>query len=178
MNLKFSIIALLILLSPTQAMLRPEKFQVADSRKVPRYTVDGVVIGGDAAIDQVVVDDIRFSQKEKYERIVVNLIGLKEGAPAPIARPPYFQVEVSPDQRRVMLSLWGRPQINFDPKIVQARLKKSYLIDKVDLLPKLEPEIWNFVIHLKSGHAVEIFELKSPVRIVMDIRRKSAKVID
>src|SRR4051812_48093578 len=83
------------------AALKPEKVHVADAKKTEAYIQDGMIVGGDQAIDDVVVKDIRRAANAGFERIVIDLEGNRGGEPAAISRPPYFQLAVSPEEKRL-----------------------------------------------------------------------------
>lgn len=154
--------------------LRPEKVFVADSQKTKFYVPDGLIVGGDEAIDDVVVLDIRHSRNQGFERVVIDLEGNKNGEPAAIQRPPYYQVEVSQVMKRLVFTIWGKPKLAFDAAKVKAAFGRSKAVKRVQLLPILERDRWMFVVHLAGDHPVEIFELNHPVRIIADLRSGAA----
>jgi hypothetical protein len=164
------IFALLALPTLVQAELRPDKVHVADSKKTQAYIRDGLITGGDKAIDEVMVKDIRRAANAGYERIVVDLEGTANGEPAAINRPPYFQISVTPDERRIVFTIWGKPKLGFDSRRVVNAFKRSTVIQSVELLPRVEDNTWSFVFGLKGESPVEVFELSNPVRIIMDIK--------
>ncbi len=157
-----------------RAALRPDKVHVADAKKTQAYVRDGLIVGGDAAIDDVTVRDIRRATNRDFERIVIDLEGTLAGEPAAIQRPPYYHVAVTPDEKRLVLTLWGRPKLAFDSGLVVRTFKKSSVIGTVELLPRLDDESWTFVLGLKEGSPVEVFELSNPVRIIVDIKSSGA----
>ena len=69
------------------AELRPEKVYVAENRKTQTYIKDGLIVGGDQAIQDVIVKDIRRAKNPLFERIVIDLEGNQGGEPAVIQRP-------------------------------------------------------------------------------------------
>ena len=156
--------------SPVKLELRPEKIHLAEARKNQAYVKDGLIVGGDRAIDDVVVKNIRRAPNSGFERWVIDLEGNRSGEPAAIQRPPYFQVAVTPDEKRLIFTLWGKPKLGFDSRKTIAALKKSPLVEDVALFPRLEDERWMFAINLKSGRPIEVFELSNPVRIIVDIK--------
>lgn len=163
--------ALLLFFSPqAQAALDPQKVFNADLRKNKFYVKDGLTVGGDRNVDDVVVLAIRHAVQPDYERFVVDLEGNGEGESIAIQRAPYYQVAVQPDSSRVVVTVWGSPKIGFDPKKAMTKLKTNSVVSKVELLPILEKDRWSFVVHLKTPSAVEVFELSNPVRIILDIR--------
>lgn len=79
---------------------------------------------------------------------------------------------VTPDERRLIFTLWGNPKLGFNPKKVLSAFKNSSVIQSISLLPQLENELWMFVLELKTDSAVEVFELTNPLRVIMDIQQK------
>ena len=154
----------------SHALLKPEKVRVADSKKTQSYLKDGLVTGGDRAIDDVMIREIRRAANPGFERLVIDLEGTQHGEPAAVARAPYYQVAVNPDEKRLVFTLWGNPKLGFDPKKVLGAFKRSPVVDTIQLLPKLEDKTWTFVVNLKSGRPVEVFELTDPARIIVDIK--------
>jgi hypothetical protein len=150
--------------------IKPEKVFTADTQKNKFYVKDGLIVGGDRNINEVIVLDVRHAMQAGYERLVLDLEGNREGESIAIERAPYYQVDVSPEMSRVVVTLWGKPKVTFDPKEVASRFKKSIAVRKVELLPILEKDRWTFVVHLKKGVPVEVFELANPVRIIMDLK--------
>jgi hypothetical protein len=75
---------------PAFAEIRPEKIHVADTNKTKSYVHDGLITGGDRAIDSVIVKDIRQSKNPGFERIVIDLEPFQGGETPAIQRPPYF----------------------------------------------------------------------------------------
>lgn len=154
----------------TFAALKPEKIHLADARKTKFYLKDGLVVGGDRAINDVVVKDIRRALNPGFERIVIDLSGNKNGESVAIPRPPYFQVAVTPDEKRLTFTVWGKPKLAFDAKKILQAFKKSPVVSSVELYPRVEDESWTFVMAIKGGKPVEVFELSNPVRVIVDVR--------
>jgi hypothetical protein len=152
------------------AALKPEKVHTSDARKTEAYIKDGLFVGGDRAIDDVVVRDIRRASNGQYERVVIDLQGTQGGDSAAIPRPPYYHVAVNPDEKRLVFTLWGHPKLAFDSKKVVAGFKQSGIVSHVELLPRVDDDSWTFVIGLKSDKPVEVFELTNPVRVIVDIK--------
>jgi len=156
------------------AAVEPQRVFQADGKKTKRYLADGVVVGGDAAIQSVRVKEIRRAANlEGFERIVIDLEASRaDGEPTALARPPYYQVSINPEERRLIYTLWGKPQLDFNaPKVVEA-FKKSPVIQSVELLPPVHSDQWSFVLNLKTGRPAEVFDLSGPARIITDIRLK------
>lgn len=156
----------------------PDLVRTAEPRKSSAYLKHGLFVGGDRDITDVVVQGIRHSKGSDYERVVIDLVGNKQGDPVAIQRPPYYQIAVNPELRRLMVTLWGKMKLEFDPmKIAQVGQgkKSSNLLKGFSLFPPLEQDRWSFEIKLKSEAPVEVFELSDPVRIIVDIRNATAQ---
>jgi hypothetical protein len=150
--------------------LRSDHVHTADAKKTQAYVADGLFVGGDRAIDDVVVKDIRRAANKGYERMVIDLEGTRGGEPAAIKRPPYYQVAVSPEEKRLVVTIWGRPKLAFDSWKVIHAFAKSPVVANMELLPKVDEDSWTFVVGLKMGKPVEVFELGDHARIIVDIR--------
>lgn len=152
------------------AALKPEKVSVAEAKKTKVYVLDGVIVGGDWAIDSFKVSGIRRAANPGYERIVVDLEGSRAGEPVALERPPYYHVAVSHGAKRVVVTILGRNQLTLAPDKVAAAFKKSKLISSVDLMPMMEKDRWSFVMNLRAPGSVEVFELALPTRIILDVK--------
>ncbi|MEK7691149.1 MAG: hypothetical protein AAB425_09025 [Bdellovibrionota bacterium] len=153
------------------AVLTPTAVHPADGQKKNAFVTDGLITGGDRSITDVVIKDIRRGPNAGFERIVIELEGNLNGNPAPISRPPYYQVAVSPEERRLVVTIWGSPKLQFPPSRIHAAFKKSALVNNVELLPKIEDDLWTFVLNLREGKSVEVFELTNPARVIVDIQK-------
>jgi hypothetical protein len=170
MKVLLTVSLLLAVSASARAELRPEKVYIAEARKTQTYIKDGLIVGGDQAIQDVVIKDIRRAKNGLFERVVIDLEGNQNGEPAAIQRPPYYQVAVTPDEKRLVFTVWGKPKLGLDAKKVNAAFKNSQSIQDVQLYPKVEKDSWTFALDMKAGQAVEVFELSDPVRIIIDIR--------
>ncbi len=160
--------------APARAEVKPDRVFTAEARKTEKYVKDGMIVGGDKAIDDVAVKDIRRASNSGFERIVIDLDATRGGQEPAIQRPPFYQVAVTPDEKRVVFTIWGKPRLEFDAKKVIAAFKKSAVVQNVALLPRVDEDSWTFAFELKGDHPVEVFELSNPVRITMDIKSKAA----
>ncbi|MCM2279680.1 MAG: hypothetical protein NDJ89_16520 [Oligoflexia bacterium] len=156
------------------AELRPEAVHLADNKKSQAYIRDGLITGGDSAVNEFIVRDIRrASNPGGFERIVIDLEGNRNGEPVAIDRAPYYQVAVTPDEKRLVMSIHGKPRLGFDARKVSMLMRKSPVLTGVLLLPAVEEDLWTFSVDLKDERPVEVFELSNPVRVIIDIRNKS-----
>lgn len=172
------ICALFLIPSLAYSEIRPEKIFVADSKKNELYRKEGLITGGDRTISDVIIKDIRRAvnpgqgTNRAYERVVIDLTGTRNGESAAIPRPPYYQLAMRPSEKRILISIWGKPQLAFDSRKVMAAFHKSSVVSQVSLLPKIEDDLWTFSIDLKQDSSVEVFELTTPVRLIVDIAKK------
>ncbi len=157
--------------TPPTSGLKADQIHVAQSRKTETYIRDGLVVGGDRAITDVAVTGIRRAANPGgFDRIVIDLQGSRDGEPAAVTRPPYYQVALNGLENRISVTVWGNPRLNFDAKKVQEAFKKSALVEQVQLFPRLEDDTWTFSLKLKPKSPVEVFELSNPLRVILDIR--------
>lgn len=148
-----------------QGGVNPDKIHSVDLKKSKSYIRDGLFVGGDAQTADVNLKDIRFATNKEYERLVMDFAG---GA----GRSPYFQVDVSPEMGRIVVTVFGKVKLGFEPKLVSKAFLKSALIQKVELLPQIETDRWTYALTLKDGKRpqVEVFELGAPSRAIIDLK--------
>ncbi len=159
---------------PASGAIKPERVHTAEAKKNNFYVRDGMVVGGDRSVDQVIIKDIRRAANPAYERVVIDLEGNRGGEPTAIPRPPYYQVAVTPDEKRLIVTVFGAPRLNFDSGKVAAAFRKSKAFREITLLPAIEKDTWTFAFEMKNVAPVEVFELSNPVRIIIDV--KASKV--
>lgn len=150
--------------------LRSDHVHQAEGKKTNVYIKDGVFVGGDRAINQVTVKEIRRSVNPAYERLVIDLEGSRSGEPAALNRAPSFHVAVNPDEKRVIVTITGKSKLAFDSKKIVSTFKHSRLIRSIELYPQVEEDSWMFTLNLKTGRPVEVFELTDSARIIIDLR--------
>jgi hypothetical protein len=147
-------------------------------RKTEKYLRAGVVTGGDSALTEYEVREIRrgIQATAGHERWVIDLKPSRAGGEPPaVERPGYFHVGIHQDERKLTVSLSGRGSFSFNKKRVIAALKKSPLVSEVSLLPPVDPEVWIFSIQMKTPFEVEVFELSAPARVILDVRAQKEK---
>lgn len=150
--------------------LKPDDVYLSGPKKTNVYVRDGLYVGGDRSIKDVVVLGVRLGKKQGYERVVLDLEGTTNGEPSALPRPPYYQLEVSPTMKRLVMTVWGDPKLEFDARAVFRNFKKSKAVDQVRLYPQLDSDRWTFALNLKEGYSAEVFELSNPVRVIVDIK--------
>lgn len=147
--------------STAGAALEPNPVREALPKKTENYLKEGVISGGDQEVRAGVVKNIRRAINGNFERIVIDLDAEKAS---------YFQAAIEPEQRRILVTLFGSPKLGFNAKKVTEDFKKSPLISHVELFPKIEDDAWTFALHLRAAIPVEVFELTSPTRIILDLK--------
>lgn len=147
------------------AALDPNQVREALPKKTESYLKEGVISGGDRETRAGMVRNIRRALNGNFERIVIDLEA---------ERAPYFQAAMEPEQRRIIVTLFGSPKLGFNAKKVAEDFKKSPLVSHVELFPKIEEDSWTFALHLRAAVPVEVFELTSPTRIILDLKGGSA----
>lgn len=164
------LLALLLVSGFASAAVKPEKVYLAEGKKSDHYIRDGLITGGDQAMNGFVIRDIRRAANQGFERIVIDMESGRSGEAPAIDRPPYYQVSVTPDEKRLVFTLYGKPRLAFDSKKIVAAFKRSAVVDKVLLYPTFDDTFWTFALELKAGRGVEVFELSNPTRVILDIR--------
>lgn len=153
------------------ALIAPAQIHLSETKKNKSYISDGLILGGDRTVDEVSIKDIRHASNLGFERIVIDLDSTR-GSEKKVQRPPYYQVSINPEEKRLVFTLWGKAKLDFDPKKVMSSFKQSSMIQNIMLLPTLEDDSWTFAIVMKSTSPVEVFELTHPVRLILDFQKK------
>lgn len=143
------------------AALEPNEVREALPKKTESYLKEGVISGGDRDARAGMVKNIRRAINGNFERIVIDLDGEKA---------PYYQAALEPEQRRILITLFGSPKLGFNAKKIVEEFKKSSLVSHVELFPKIEEDAWTFALHLRAAVPVEVFELTAPTRIILDLK--------
>lgn len=155
------LLPLALLGSTAVAALEPNQVREALPKKTESYLKEGVISGGDREVQAGLVKNIRRAVNGGFERIVIDIDA---------ERAPYYQAAVEPAQRRILITLFGNPRVGLNAKKITEDFKKSPLVSRVELLPKVEDDAWTFALHLRSAVPVEVFELTSPTRIIFDLK--------
>ncbi len=167
-----------------QAEIRPEKVRIADLQDRGKNNKDafireGLVTGGDSAVGEFTLELVRwgvpFTGKDRTERVVFVLKNVAhQGKSLTVQRPPFFQVSVSAEQRRIVMTFKGKPRLDFDVKKTSSALvTKQSAFKKVHFFPVLEEKSWTLAFDLKAGYAVKVSELSNPVRVILDVKTGS-----
>lgn len=136
--------------------------------KKNQYQRDAVLWGGDALANPMVLDNIRWAPNKGFERVVIDLSG--EGSGWESKTPPYFQVGISSNERKVLVSIRGIAQRKLTAEKLAKSLSRSPLVASTYMAPAVEGDLASFEVQLKKPAQVEAFYLVNPPRIIMDIR--------
>ncbi len=148
---------------------RPGPRYEVKEQKTNAYISSGFFAGGDKSTTIVKLKDIRCGKPTKeYERIVLDLESQTEKQAM-----PYFQVQVAPEEGRMVLSVWADVQYDFDIQKTQKTFLKSKKIKKLNVVPRLEDglAIVEFTLHPDKAKNIkfEVFQLYKPNRIIVDL---------
>src|SRR5688572_29618323 len=105
------------------AGFNPDQVYTADGKKMNTYIREGLIVGGDRSVSDVVVLDLRHAINRDYERVVLDLGANETEKKLNLERPPYYQMDVSPEMKRIVVTLWGKPKLGFKTD----RLKKAFM---------------------------------------------------
>ncbi len=142
---------------------------LARSKKTQHYLKEGAVVGGDQAIDEASIVNIRRAPNADFDRIVIDLEAFKQGESPAIQRPPFYQVAIEHALKKLTFTFWGRPSLKFNAHAVGQAFFNHGSVAFIELFPRLEELSWTFSLSLKEFSAVEVFELTHPLRIIADI---------
>lgn len=150
----------------------PDHVYTADAKKMDTYIREGLIVGGDRSVDDIMVLDVRHALNRDYERVVLDLEANPSAGAKTIDRPPYYQMDVSPEMKRIVITLWGKPKLGLKADKIMKNFRKSKLVKNVEILPNVEKDRWTFVLNMAENRPVEVFELSNPVRVIVDLRTR------
>lgn len=166
MNFAWMLAGWAVLVPSTYAALDSSQVHPTEMKKTNTYVQKGIFMGGSATVKEAMVEDIRRARNPGYERVVIDLKEMDQDA----ATSPYYQVAIEPETRRVVVSLFGRIRSNFSVPKTKALFLKSPVVNRIELYPQADPEVWMASFQLKDAPAVEVFELASPRRLILDFK--------
>jgi hypothetical protein len=141
---------------------------VASMKKTGTYATSGYFSGGKKSITAARLKDIRRGpQKGGGERIVFDLESLGGSAD----EVPFFQVNINPEEGRLIVSLWADVTYEHDPARVDSAFRASPRVKSISVLPRIEDGMATIELPLKSTKAVKVeaFYLTHPARIILDL---------
>lgn len=142
----------------------------AGTRKAGRYAGSGFFSGGDKTVSSARLKDIRRGpQGSGAERIVFDLDPLPGNKDAV----PFFQVNINPEENRVLVSVWADVTYDIDRERIARAFAKSSRVKAVNVLPRVEAGLATVELvlasRLKNNIRVEAFYLTHPSRIILDL---------
>ena len=147
------------------------KFKQALKVKKEFYLSEGAFTGGDRSSSDFSVSNVRVaSNPAGYDRVVIDLSGNRLGEKSALNRPPFYLVELDPNDRRIMVTLYGKPKLDFSTMSSNQSAKKSKLISNFEFTPLANQDRWTWAIHTHRPAKAEVFELSQPARIIIDIK--------
>jgi hypothetical protein len=127
------------------------------------YLKEGSFTGGDRLSSDVTISNVRVAANpEGYDRLVIDFSKLE--------RPPFFLVQNDPQAHRVVATIYGKVKADFSTQSAIQAAKKTKSIKKLEFLPVVEPDRWQFSAEVQGSVKTEVFELTGPARIIIDLK--------
>lgn len=138
------------------------------------YLSDGVFIGGRAQVQGVALLGVRraFSPKSELERVIVSL-GDREAKPLS-DQVGYFQASMDPANRRMVLDIAQMQLSKVSEAQVQRLFRKSPNVASVEFTMDPQDKAASMVVNFKRPMRLEVFQLRKPARIVLDMTPQPA----
>ena len=147
------------------------KFKQALKVKKDFYLSEGAFTGGDRTSGDFSVSNVRVAANPAgYDRVVIDLSGNHLGEKSTLTRPPFYLVEVDPADKRVLVTLYGKPKLDFSTMNSIQSAKKAKVIRELEFTPLANQDRWTWVIHTHQTPRAEVFELTQPARIIIDLK--------
>ena len=138
-------------------------FRQALKVKKNLYLGEGGITGGDRMSSNFKVTSVRVAANPGgFDRLVVDFPELK--------RPPFFLVESDPALKRVAVTVYGKPKLDFSSQSAIQSAKKTRTISKIDFIPLVDEDRWTFTAETQKPVKTEVFELSEPARIIIDLK--------
>ena len=148
------------------------KFKQALRVKKDFYLSDGAFTGGDRASSDFSVSNVRVAANPAgYDRVVIDLSGNHLGEKSNLARPPFYLIEVDSTGRRIIVTLYGKPKLDFSTSSAIQSAHRAKVISEFEFVPLANLDRWTWVIHTREPAKAEVFELMNPARIIIDLKR-------
>lgn len=172
MNRCLSLLLLSAFISPfAHAQFDDLKFKQALKVKKDFYLSEGAFTGGDRTSGDFTVSNVRVAANPAgYDRVVIDIAGNHQGEKSPLNRPPFYLVEMDPSDQRVIVTLYGKPKLDFSTMASNQSAKKAKVIDELEFTPLANKDRWTWAIHTRQVAKAEVFELTQPARIIIDLK--------
>jgi hypothetical protein len=149
--------------APALAQFDEGSFKQALKLKKNLYIAEGSITGGDRSQSDFTVSSVRIAANPAgYDRLVIDLAHTKNA--------PFFMIQNDPGTRRIVVTLYGKPKLDFSSQSAIQAAKKTKTIKKLDFIPLVESDRWMFSIESQTGVKSEVFELNDPSRIIIDLK--------
>lgn len=147
------------------------KFKQALKVKKDFYLNEGSFTGGDRTSNDFTVSNVRVAANPAgYDRVVIDLAGNHLGEKSALSRPPFYLVEADPTDKRVIVTLYGKPKLDFSTLSSNQSAKKAKVISDFEFTPLANKDRWTWAIHTRQVAKIEVFELTQPARIIIDLK--------
>lgn len=170
--LKNPLLLSFLFISSAHAQFDDLKFKQALKLKKDFYLSEGAFTGGDRTSSDFTVSNVRVaSNPAGYDRVVIDLAGNQHGEKSSLARPPFYLVEVDSNDKRVLVTLYGKPKLDFSTMSANHFTKKTKLVSEFEFTPIANQDRWSWAIHTRHVAKAEVFELTQPARIIIDLKQ-------
>ena len=170
-RLLFSLLLSVLTIHPALAQFDDLNFKQALKLKKDFYLTEGAFTGGDRLSSNFTISNVRIANNPAgYDRVVIDLSGTHHGEKAAMDRPPFYLVEMDQTNKRVLVTLYGKPKLEFSTTQAIQSAKKSKNIEMVEFAPIVNPDRWSWSIHTRQQAKAEVFELTEPARIIIDLK--------
>jgi hypothetical protein len=158
------ILTVSLVVHPAFAQFDGAGFKQALKLKKNAYTGEGSITGGDRSTENYHVSQIRVAANPAgYDRVVVEI------SPS-LAQAPFYLVENDPTNKHILVTLYGKPKLDFSRQTTTQQARKSKFLSKFEFLPIVDDDRWSYIIHTHVPVKVEVFELSNPARIIIDAK--------
>jgi hypothetical protein len=167
------VLILLSLISmPAHAQFDEASFRSSLKVKREVYLKEGSFTGGDRNSSDFRVKEIRLAANPAgYDRVVIDFAGNSVSGKSELARPPFYIVELNPENKRVQVTLFGKPKLDFSSQSSIQAARKTKLVSKLEFIPIVNSDRWTWSIETKAPVKAEVFELSNPARVIIDLKR-------
>lgn len=160
-----------LMVSPSQAQFDDSGFKQALKVKKNAYLNEGSFTGGDRAQSDFRVQNVRVAANPAgYDRVVVDFAGNDLGEASKLARPPYYLVDIDHLNKRVSVTIYGKPKLDFSTQTTLQSVKKAKVLERINFIPMVNADRWTFTIEGKNAFKAEVFELSDPARLIIDLK--------
>jgi hypothetical protein len=170
-RLSLMLLVSLSMTSLAKAQFDDLKFKQALKVKKDFYLSEGSFTGGDRTSGDFTVSNVRVATNPAgYDRVVIDLAGNHLGEKDALNRPPFYLVEVDSKNNRALVTLYGKPKLDFSTMASNQSAKKARLVSEFEFTPLANKDRWSWAIYTRNSTKVEVFELTQPARIIIDFK--------